>query len=523
MAVCYFWKTKAAQRIRSFILASISLSIFLLPTLGSAQALDIRAWQKIIKDTPPSETGCFEASYPDTQWQPVACDFSQSLSLIPSGPMLSGRETIQALQQGSQTGAIGNIGYAAGAVGGPISSAEGSFVGVTGVSSITDSISPHSNVYTLQLNTNYFAIPNGSASCNNSNGCQGWVQFVYLNWGAGSKLSIWYWLRNTNSCPAQWTDVGGKDCNYEGGRLSMAELPLANFNDQVSLSGQTANGTDTVILTIGSNAYVVASSSVLTAEFNQKWQQTQFNVFGAGNHSSANFNNGSSLIISTKIDNGTANTPTCSNNTGTGEFNNLNYNSPCCAYGGGKPSIAFMEGTATGWTVPSCSALGDNTITPAVTPSGGGTISPSVALEVPNNAVSTFTVTPKPGYKIASVTGCGGTFNVNSNVFTTAPASANCNVTATFASTANPTVTLSAITPSGSASPAVGTPVSVSPNGSTTFTITPPAGMTWASWAGWSGGCGAISVASTWYVGSNLVLKVGPVTSNCTFPVTFSR
>ena len=76
--------------------------------------------------------------------------------------------------------------------------------------------------------------------------------------------------------------------------------------------------------------------------------------------------------------------------------------------------------------------------------------------------------------------------------------------------------------PSGSASPAAGTAVPVSANGFTTFTLTPPAGVNYASWAGVSGGCGSIVPASTWYVGSNLVLKVGPVTSNCTFPIAFS-
>jgi hypothetical protein len=89
----------------------------------------------------------------------------------------------------------------------------------------------------------------------------------------------------------------------------------------------------------------------------------------------------------------------------------------------------------------------------------------------------------------------------------------------TTGSTNGSTVTLTKITPSGSASPAVGTAVPVSANGYTTFTIRPPAGAAKVSWSR-SGGCGAIS--DTWLTYPNLVFKVGPVTSNCTFAVAFT-
>jgi len=153
-----------------------------------------------------------------------------------------------------------------------------------------------------------------------------------------------------------------------------------------------------------------------------------------------------------------------------------------------------------------------------------GTISPSGAISVSADHAWSFTVTPNAGYQISSVGGtCGG--SLNGSLYTTNLITANCTVTAVFAaaSASGPTVTLTQITPSGSASPAAGVAVPVGANGgSTTFTITPPAGANYASWAGMSGGCGSIALASTWYLGSNLVLKVGPVTSNCTFPVAFT-
>ena len=79
-----------------------------------------------------------------------------------------------------------------------------------------------------------------------------------------------------------------------------------------------------------------------------------------------------------------------------------------------------------------------------VTPSAGpnGSISPSTQQTVNYNNTAVFTVTPNPGFGIASVTGCGGTLNVNTNQYTTGPITANCTVNATFA--AIPPITVSA-------------------------------------------------------------------------------
>ena len=160
------------------------------------------------------------------------------------------------------------------------------------------------------------------------------------------------------------------------------------------------------------------------------------------------------------------------------------------------------------------------TYTVTASADSNGTISPSGTVSVSAGNTWSFRVAPNAGYNLASMGGsCGG--SLNGNLYTINPITANCTVTAIFAPAGGPTVTLTQITPSGSASPAAGVAVSVGASGSTTFTITPPAGANYASWAGMSGGCGSIALASTWYLGSNLVLKVGPVTSNCTFPVAF--
>ena len=74
-----------------------------------------------------------------------------------------------------------------------------------------------------------------------------------------------------------------------------------------------------------------------------------------------------------------------------------------------------------------------------VTPSAGtgGTISPSGAQTVNHGGTTSFTVSPSPGYTIASVTGCNG--NLNGNTYTTAAVTGTCAVSASFS--ANTSVT----------------------------------------------------------------------------------
>ncbi|MDR2991808.1 MAG: hypothetical protein LBU72_07800 [Burkholderiaceae bacterium] len=439
-----FWKTRAAKLIRAAMLASMGAGACLLPALGSAQTMDVHTWQGIVKKTLPPGAGCFNASYPSTQWQAVDCanPFAQTQSVPESsraqaqaisqlsntgtkaGQRLSLLANAQAISQLTNTGMVGN-GYA---ISEPsISYAEGSFLNVSGVTSIKDD-SAGDNMYSLQLNTNWFRVPYGTASCDNSNGCTGWVQFVLQNYPTDALISIWYWLDGVSQCPNNLKWNGG-ECVYT--QVQTIPQPLGNINDQVTLSGQTANGIDTVILMMGGQAYSLATSSILTAQFSQSWSQAQFNILGFGDGSAVSFNNGSSFVvnISGSDGGGYSHLSNCYNYGDTGEQNTLNHNSPCCAYGGSKPSIAFMEGTSTtNWA--SCTDLGDNTITPVVTPTGSGTISPYTAAQVPNGAVATFTIAPATGNQIISVTGCGGT--LVGNIYTTAPANGDCTVTATF-------------------------------------------------------------------------------------------
>jgi hypothetical protein len=67
MPATSFWKTKVSTRIHTVMLTLVGLGACLLPALGSAQTLDVHAWQQIVKKAPPTEAGCFDASYPNMQ------------------------------------------------------------------------------------------------------------------------------------------------------------------------------------------------------------------------------------------------------------------------------------------------------------------------------------------------------------------------------------------------------------------------------------------------------------------------
>ncbi len=79
-------------------------------------------------------------------------------------------------------------------------------------------------------------------------------------------------------------------------------------------------------------------------------------------------------------------------------------------------------------TVTATFAIATFTVTPLAGPNGG--ISPHTPQPVSYNDTKTFTVTPDTGYRIETVTGCGGTLTGDS--YTTGSITADCTVTAAF-------------------------------------------------------------------------------------------
>jgi hypothetical protein len=144
-----------------------------------------------------------------------------------------------------------------------------------------------------------------------------------------------------------------------------------------------------------------------------------------------------------------------------------------------------------------------------VTPSAatGGSISPNTPQTVYSGNETTFTVTPKSGYKIASVTGCAGT--LSGSTYTTGAITANCTVAASFATSAVVTYTVT---------PTAGTGGTISPTTSqiinsgnkTSFTVAPKSGYKIAAVTG----CAGTLSGSTY--------TTGAITANCTVSASFA-
>jgi hypothetical protein len=97
-------------------------------------------WRKSMARTPRPKKGCFEASYPETKWREVPC------KKAPQKPYP---------KKGVRPDTVGNGTDFSAQVTGHISSAEGSFDSVTGVTS--ESVSSGGiGPFSLQLNTNFF-------------------------------------------------------------------------------------------------------------------------------------------------------------------------------------------------------------------------------------------------------------------------------------------------------------------------------------------------------------------------------
>ncbi|CAK8725281.1 hypothetical protein KKHLCK_16320 [Candidatus Electrothrix laxa] len=133
----------------------------------------------------------------------------------------------------------------------------------------------------------------------------------------------------------------------------------------------------------------------------------------------------------------------------------------------------------------------------------GGSIDSDTEQLLAHGETVSFTVTPDTGYSIDSVEGCGG--SLNDNVYTVAPASADCTVTANFA------INSYTVTPStgdnGSISP--DSPQAVDYGNTTSFTLTPDIGYGVDTVEG----CGGTLTGNTY--------TTGAITGDCEVTASF--
>jgi hypothetical protein len=330
----------------------------------SAESLE--NWRAGMARVPPPNKGCFTAAYPSIEWREVPCTAAPAVPYPPA--------------RGPRSDVAGNGTDVSAQVTGYITESIGSFDSVTGVTSETGTGTFNGpNAFTLQLNANFFA----SAACNgatNPSNCLGWQQFVYANVSCPHCAFMQYWLINyVNPCPQGWIKYQS-DCYANSNAVNVPAQTITNLVN-LSITGQAqAGGKDTLTMAVGGTLYAMTGEDSVV-DLAQGWQAAEFNIVGDCCGSQANFNNGSTIVVRTSVDNGTGNAPSCAAEGFTGETNNLNFASAPTAQRKTLPAVVFTESSAGGAASPCASA----------TPVGGA-------------AAVTFTATPTAGEVPLAVT-----------------------------------------------------------------------------------------------------------------------
>ncbi len=362
------------------------------PRPTTAATAGYKSWLTTVSKMAKPANKCMHVTYPSTVWKEITCVTAPQRPFIPagqkSGPALIGNGTDVTVQVTE----------------GSISQATGSFENVSGVTSeqsIGGSCSDYDgpNAFSLQLNS----APFSTAACDGVSGCTGWQQFVFSNnTEEGSYAYMQYWLINYGpsgtSCPEGWYQYeieDETDC-YENSEASLVASQTIAGLSSMTLNGTAASGgNDSVTVGIGADLYAVtAYDSVLDLAPN--WKNVEFNVFGDGCGSEAEFNSGASLIPEIALDYGYSAAPSCVNTGYTGETNNFDFASPPDISTIGSPALAWSENT-TGGVESACDSaveIGEPTPTATATATATRTATPT---RTPK-PTKTPTATPTPGY-----------------------------------------------------------------------------------------------------------------------------
>ena len=377
-------------------------------TLHGQQSAQVRAqlvWHNTLLAHQVAAPGCFEAHFPDKSWKEVPCVAAPSVpQLTPSKtPTTLTRTGVQPASRkplriggggsGSDTDYVATVGP-----GHIITSTVGSFANVSGIKTISSS-SGSNGYFTLQINSNYFNnslndVPTCSGAANPTS-CVGWQQFVYTDGDDGDRgrLYIQYWMLNynQNDCPPSWqqTDQSPGSCFFNSPAASIPNPALSTF-DQLVLGGATADGGQSyVTLTSATGMYSThAYDNVLN--LSTHWSAAEFNVFGAGNSSEANFNAGVSMDVHLDASVSPPETLSCLAQSATGETTNLFIQTPCTVAPWGS-EIQFTE--ANGYFANGPLITG---VSPSSVKATGGDPVTISGMRLANPSSVTFNLVPVP-------------------------------------------------------------------------------------------------------------------------------
>jgi hypothetical protein len=308
------------------------------PTVGIATSTSPKShpeWRKQMAKTPTPKDGCFTVSHPSTTWVEVPCIKAPDYPWLPARAEAVGSSSGDWVAQEST---------------GVISSAEGAFPLVTGVTSQNEGFS-------LQLNSNpAFAGPYCAENLQDPQlDCKEWQQFVY----SPNSLVIQYWLIDVpgGKCPSSswipFNNGGQADCFMNNPKATFVpSFPLADLGG-VTMTA-TVGSSDTVILSVEDTLFTLSVPSFFS--LNKWWTAAEFNVFGPGNDSEVVFGANSTLLVRTSVESSLATSvPSCVNTSFTGETNSLDLvPSSCCVLDGLQPAVQFTESNVVGATAPGC-------------------------------------------------------------------------------------------------------------------------------------------------------------------------
>ena len=235
------------------------------------------------------------------------------------------------------------------------------------------------NAFSLQLNANFF--PTDLCGATPYPQCAGWEQFVFDNNPGGQYFSgvyIQYWLVNAESCPSSWTLAPGSGCYFNSPGTLVSPVTIADL-DNLDLQGAAGSSGDVVSLTNYGTGEMSAMGQDSLLNLSQNWNTVEFNIFGAGDGSEAEFNAGTVIGVQTSVI--APSLPACVSGGFTAEYTNLTLAPPCLAYGSGPVlggtlgSIEFWEGNASVPAPPSLSTGSASAVT-ATTAGLNGTVNP---------------------------------------------------------------------------------------------------------------------------------------------------
>jgi hypothetical protein len=273
------------------------------------------------------------------------------------------------------------------------------------------------NEFGLQVNSQFFPGVSTPYTGYKSGYEFSWEQFVFANDPSGeygTQIFIQYWLAGYESaygsCPATPPPLGngwyvyGGDCYANSASIPVPTQTASNLAN-LALTGlaNVASNDENLFCVSGGGCYAVALTDQVV-DLYQYWLQSEFNVFGLGDGSQANFNAGTSITVANALKDQSGNVivPSCVNAGYTGETNNLELGS-CSSESSGE--IVFSESNAASSTVTmtvSYSIVGGGTPTAPVFHYVLDGVSKSLTLKKTSKSVSvdagsTWYVTPSTG------------------------------------------------------------------------------------------------------------------------------